>query len=77
MNELSIYVTADIFYFFYQILADQTGTKHLAKPVDDDDNTLLHFAAVYGHLQIIQTLLETRPKPKVNFMISLVLSTFL
>ena len=62
-------ILLQIFCNFYQILATQTGTKYLAKPVDDDDNTPLHFGAIYGHLQIIQTLLETRPKPKVNFLI--------
>ena len=41
-----------------------TGTKYLAKPIDGDGNTPLHFAAIYGHHEIVETLLGARPKPK-------------
>jgi len=45
-------------------LADWTGTKYLAKPIDGDENTPLHFAAIYGHHEIVETLLRAKPQPK-------------
>jgi len=49
---------------FIQLLSDRTGTKYLAKPLDDDGNTPLHFAAISGHHEIVETLLGAKPKPK-------------